>query len=362
MIRQSTMIGALALCALAMPGLALDRANAQSADNIALYKGPDRAQRLLEGARKEGQITVYSSMIVDQALRPLIDGFVQKYPFIKPQYVREDPPQQIQKLTAEARANRRVADVVESTGIEVQMRAAGLNQPYWSPEAEPYGEARKDKDGMWVSTRVSYIGACYNPNLVKPEEAPKNFEDLLDPKWKGKLVWSANWFGSILFITGVRKFMGEEKAADYLRKLAQQNVISVPATNRVVVDRVMAGEYPICLDAFLHHPIISARKGAPVVSLPFNPVITLVSSVALPKNPPHPHAAMLFIDYLLSPEGQSKLKGADYFPAHPAVSASDDLAKIVPAKIGLKENFLTPEDLVEYLKVSRELYERLFVK
>ena len=155
---------------------------------------------------------------------------------------------------------------------------------------------------------------------MKAADAPKSFDDLLDPKWKGKLVWSSTIVGSILFITGVRTFMGEEKAATYLQKLATQDVVSVASANRVIVDRVMAGEYAICLDSFLHHPIISARKGAPVAPLPFDPVLTLVSSVVLPKNPPHPYAAMLFIDYLLSKDGQLKLQGADYFPAHPDVS------------------------------------------
>ena len=117
---------------------------AQSADNPAMYRGPDREQRLLDGARKEGQVTVYSSMIADQALRPLIDGFQAKYPFMKPQYVRDDPPQQLQKVMAEARAGRMVADVLESTGLEVPVRAANINQPFWSPQIEAYAPERRD--------------------------------------------------------------------------------------------------------------------------------------------------------------------------------------------------------------------------
>ena len=129
-------VGRLAVIALLTHGAG---AHAQGVDAIAMYKGEDRQQRLVEGAQKEGgQLTVYSSMIVDQALRPLLDGFQSRYPFMKPQYVREDPPQQLQKLSAEARANRRVGDVVESTGIETSVRAANLNQPFWSPEIEAY--------------------------------------------------------------------------------------------------------------------------------------------------------------------------------------------------------------------------------
>ena len=113
------------------------RAQRQSRD----VSGADREQRLIEGAKKEGQVTVYSSMIVDQALRPMIGGFEAKYPFVKPQYVRDDPPQQLQKVMAESRAGRMVADVLESTGLEVPVRAADINQPFWSPQIEAYDRA-----------------------------------------------------------------------------------------------------------------------------------------------------------------------------------------------------------------------------
>src|ERR1700740_371463 len=100
--------------------LSAGQAAAQSAasDNPAMYRGPDREQRLLDDARREGEVTVYSSMIVDQALRPIVDGFEAKYPFVKTKYVRDDPPQQLQKLMAESHSGHMVADVVESTGLE----------------------------------------------------------------------------------------------------------------------------------------------------------------------------------------------------------------------------------------------------
>jgi len=342
--------------------LCAGQAVAQSAgDNPAMYRGPDREQRLIEGAKKEGQVTVYSSMIADQALRPILNGFEAKYPFVKPQYVRDDPPQQLQKVMAESRANRMVVDVLESTGLEVPVRAANINQPFWSPQTEAYGKDHTDSENFWAPTRYSYLGACYNTNLVKPSDI-KSFADFLDPKWKGKIAWSGTVIGAMLFITGVRSFMGEEKALAYLQQLAKQDIVSIASANRVVVDRVMAGEHALCLDAFLHHPIISARKGAPVAPQPLDPVLTVVSSVMLPKSPPHPYAAMLFIDYLLSKEGQARLQGADYFPAHPDVPASPDLDKIVPRKIGLKENYISPAKMNSDLPKSRALYQELFAK
>lgn len=361
-----TVTGSIRSCLLAFGVFAafgaMPAAAQSAADNPAMYRGPDREQRLLDGAKKEGQVTVYSSMIADQALRPLIEGFQKKYPFMKAQYVRDDPPQQLQKMMAEARAGRMVADVLESTGLEVPVRKADIDQPFWSPEIEAYAPERRDPQNYWAPTRFSYLGACYNTNLVKPADLPKSFEDFADPKWKGKIAWSGTVIGAMLFITGVRNFMGEDKARTYLEKLAKNDIVSIPSANRVVVDRVMAGEYALCLDAFLHHPIISARKGAPVAPLPLSPVLTVVSSVMLPKAPPHPYSAMLFIDYLLSKDGQGQLKNAEYFPARPDVPALPDLDKIVPHKIGLKENFIAPSKMNEDLAKSRALYQELFAK
>ena len=132
-MRVAALIRSCLLVASAIPVCGAGHASAQSADNPAMYRGPDREQRLIEGARNEGQVTVYSSMIADQALRPILNGFEAKYPFVKPQYVRDDPPQQLQKVMAESRAGRMVADVLESTGLEVPVRAANINQPFWSP-------------------------------------------------------------------------------------------------------------------------------------------------------------------------------------------------------------------------------------
>ncbi len=167
----------------------------------------------------------------------------------------------------------------------------------------------------------------------------------------------------MLFITGVRNFMGEEKALAYLRELAKQDIAPIASANRVVVDRVMAGEYALCLDSFLHHPIISARKGAPIAPLPLDPVLMVVSSVMLPKAPPHPHAAVLFIDYLLSKEGQEKLQGADYFPAAPGGAgfgrprqdrAAEDRAD---ARISSR-----PVKMNADLARSRSIYQELFAR
>ena len=125
----------------------------------------------------------------------------------------------------------------------------------------------------------------------------------------------------------------------------------------------MAGEYALCLDAFLHHPIISARKGAPVAPLPLDPVLTVVSSVMLPKAPPHPYSAMLFIDYLLSKDGQAEIAGRRLFPgASRTFLPRPTSTRSCRSKIGLKENFIAPAKMNAELPKSRALYQELFAK
>lgn len=359
-LRRTTqfVISSAAALVLTTASVAVDAASI--IDKLATYKGADRAQILEAGARKEGTLTFYTAMIVDQAVRPLKAAFEKKYPFVELKYARNNPGIMVQKMIAESRAGRPVADVAESAGIEAAMKRSGLARPFWSPAVDKWPANRKDPEGYSVPSRYSYLGLSYNKNLISKNQVPKSFEGLLDPKLKGKMIWSKSVAGGPLFITAVRNFMGEAKAMAYLEKLGKQDIASTTASNRAVLDRVVAGEYALSLDAFLHHPIISAAKGAPVAPQPIEPVLTIVSSVLLPKNPPHPHAALLFIDFLLSKDGQQILREARYFPAHPEVEPLDMLSVIVPSKIGLKENFISPDHLSREHKNSSKIFKKYF--
>ena len=131
----------------------------------------------------------------------------------------------------------------------------------------------------------------------------------------------------MMFITFIRLVMGEEKGEAYLRDLSKQNVANLTGSPREVVNKVMQGECAIAIDIFLHHPVISAQKGAPVAPQPLEPVMSNASVVTLAKGTTHPHAAMLLIDYLLSKEAQQVLEKADYLPAHPDVKPQSTLAR-----------------------------------
>jgi ABC-type Fe3+ transport system substrate-binding protein len=164
-----------------------------------------------------------------------------------------------------------------------------------------------------------------------------------------------------LFVTNLRVAWGDDKAMAYLRRLRAQNIVNFGAGNpRTLVDRVIAGEYPIALQIFAHHPLISAAKGAPVTTQLLAPVASSAGTLVIPKGSRHPHAAALLMDFLLSKEGQKILATAEYLPVRPDVEPLAQIASIVPSRAGVAENFVSPEKLNTYTESSAKVVEDLF--
>lgn len=337
-------------------------ASAQTGDDILLYKGADREQKLIEGAKKEGQVVIYSALIVSQAMRPIADKFGKKYPFVKISYWRADSEDIAAKISAEVRANNVVADVFEGTGVGELVVQAGQAQPYSTPAIEAFPPEYRDPNGMWTPTRLSYYSMAYNTRLVPPDKVPKTYEALLEPQWKGKMAWRiGSASGTPLFITNLRLAWGEEKAKAYFEKFKEQKIVNFGAGSaRTLVDRVIAGEYAIALNIFAHHPLISKGKGAPVNSQLHDPVASTAATMGVVKGTKHPYAAMLLIDYILSKEGQQILADAEYFPADPAVPPLPSLTSVVPKTAGVPENFIGPDKLTKYTDSSEEIFQKLF--
>jgi iron(III) transport system substrate-binding protein len=347
---------------LVVTGLTATTAVAQAPDDILTYTGKDRTERLIEGAKREGRVTYYSGMIVNQALRPLTAAFQKKYPFIKMAHWRADSEDILTRVTTEIRGNNLVADAIEGTGVGELAVRANLAQPVWSPQLADIPEYMRDPRRLWSPTRMSYFGIAYNTRLVPAGTQPKTYEDLLDPKWKGKMAWPAlTPVGAPLFVTNLRLTWGEDNAIAFLKRLRTQNIINFGAGNpRTLVDRVIAGEYSIALQIFAHHPLISAGKGAPVSSQLLPPVASASGTLVIPKGARNPHAALLLLDFLLSKEGQQILTAAEYLPVRGDVDPMPQIAPIVPSRAGVKENFVTPENLNAYTESSSKIVEELF--
>ena len=280
----------LAVWFLALP----HNAAALTVDEVALLKGPGRQKILEDGAKKEGKLLWYSTLIVNQALRPIKESFEKKYPFIQIEYYRADSDQLAQKMIAEYQAKRFDVDTLDGTSTIVLIKKAGYLQRFFSPQLNDYPANLKGADGYWAVPNVYFMTLGYNTKLVRPNEVPKSMNDLLDPKWKGKMVWSTSGgSGAPIFIGNTLMTMGQENGMAYLRSLARQDVAKTTASNRAVLDMVIAGEYAIAINIFNYHAVISQKAGAPVDWQALEPVPGQVKTLGLAKNAPHPHASML---------------------------------------------------------------------
>lgn len=348
------------LIALAIGLFSAHLAVARTVAEIAQLAGSDRQRILEEGARADGEVLLYTSLVVQQAAEPIKAGFERKYPFVKMTFVRAGSAQLVQRVLAENRARANRSDVVIA-GAGPALAQTGFLQPFNSPEIAAYPKDHIGPNNIYAPTRFSYQGIGFNTRLVKPADAPKTYEDLLDPKWRGKMVWSSSQeTGAPFFITQIRQIMGEAKGLDYLKKLGQQNIAVQSASIRAVLDRVIAGEYAIGISMALHHIAISESKGAPVGGTAPDPVMARAEYIVLLKGAPHPYAAMLLIDFVLGEDGQRILAKAKYFPARPDVPPRPEMRAYVPRNMGKRESIVSDDVLNRERARSTELFHQLF--
>jgi len=315
---------------------------------------------LAAAAQKEGQVVWYSTLIVNQIVRPLVDAFEKKYPGISVHYARATNSDTALKIINESRARRLQADVFDGTNSIYPLLEAKLVAAYPPKEAASYPAEIKDPAGYWTAMNLFFLTAAYNTSLVKPEDVPKTYEDLLDPKWKGKIAWTNDPTpqGPPGFINNILTIMGQDKGMAYLRRFAAQQPVFIPASQRVVLDKVIAGEYPLAVMTFNHHSAISAAQGAPVAWIKMEPLSESVNLIGILKDSPHPNAARLLEEFILSEEGQKVLADNDYVPANPAVPAKVPALK--PDAGHFKVNVVTPDmardDLPKWTAIYKELF------
>ena len=331
-------------------------------EKIAQLKDPGRQKILEEGAKKEGKLVWYTTLIVDGAVRPMVAAFQKKYPFIKVDYYRADSGVLFQKAKAEFDANRHLADILDGTTPIPPARDAGMLRPFYSPELKNIQELYIDPEHYWVAQNVYYMVLAYNTEMVPAAQAPKTDEDLLNPRWKGKMAWStSSGSGGPQVIGGFLKLYGEEKGLQYLKKLAAQDVANIQGSGRNVLDKVIAGEYAIGLNMFHDHILPSVEQGAPVKGVPLRPAVNSIAQVmALLKNAPNPCAAMLFIDFFCSDEGQSVMKTAHYTP--PSKNIKPEKSDLVPEYGNFKIQFLDTYYIGKNSSKWQTIFKDLFLK
>ena len=324
-----------------------------SAAELAFYQGADREKILLEGAKKEGQVTFYTSNT--WVAGPVSQEFEKKYPFVKANVWRSDSKALLKRLTEEVTAGRFLADVIETSPeyIAILVREKML-QEYLAPELKAYeDEAKiKGKKGVYAWTnREIYISLGFNTKLIPPVEAPKTVKDYLDPKWKGKMSIAGTTTG-VQWIGALMESMGRE----FVEKLSAQEINVQNISGAALSGLVASGEVPLSPTIFNSNIFTHKRDGAPVEWRPVEPVIAGVGTSGMVINSPRPYAALLFLDYLHSKFGQEVAMKGGISSARKDIGSLEQKFK----KVYIESKY-TPEEYEKKIDDWEGLMRRLFI-
>ncbi len=284
---------------------------------LSALKGPERLQRLVEGAKKEGLVSIYTSMPVDD-ITALTSAFEQKYG-VKSKVWRSGSEKILQRGLLEAKASRYEVDVFETNGpeMEVLSREKILQQSNAPGLADLIPQAIPPHR-EWIATRLNIFTCAYNTKLVRKEDLPKTYADLLDPKWKGKLAVEAedsDWLAETVLK------MGEEKGIALFKEIAKRNGVSVRKGHTLLANLVASGEVPLGLTLYNYKIEQMKNSGAPVDWFSLDPTVARPNGNGVARNAPHPHAALLFQDFELT-DGQAILGKRDFIPTSTKVPSN----------------------------------------
>jgi iron(III) transport system substrate-binding protein len=265
---------------------------------------PEQRQKtLVEKAKPEREIAFYSSLQAQQ-IDPFTQAFRKRYPFVKVNPYRVSGNRQVIKIQTEMNAGHHLFDVTNGAAEQAsELKKIGAIDPYASPQREFFPGSSQDKEGYFTSLYAIPIVLGYNTNLVKRADAPRSYEDLLHPKWKGNMFLddeAYEWFAVLL------KHFGREKGLQYMRNLAKQDLRMV--RGRTAQSQLLAaGERPLAIALSGHTVWELKTKGAPLEGVILDPYFAQANKLMLARHAPHPCAAALFIDWALSEEGQSMI-------------------------------------------------------
>ncbi|MDB5761917.1 MAG: fbpA 2 [Herminiimonas sp.] len=323
-------------------------AQTKNASEAFSYQGTDRQKRLVEGARKEGELTVYTSAPVDDMV-VFTAAFEKKYG-IKVKLWRSGSDKVLQRTVVEARAGRYDVDVIDTNGPQLEsLHREKLLQEVKSPYLADLIPQAIQPHREWVGTRVNIFALAYNTKLVRKEDLPKTYQDLLNPKWKGRLGMEAEdseWFA------GVISELGEAPGLKLFRDIATTNGLSVRKGHTLLTQLVASGEVPLAIAIYNYKAEQLKNKGAPIDWFVIAPAMARPNGVGITKRAPHPHAAVLFYDFMLT-DAQPLLLGRDYVPTNKTV---DTPLNKVPLK------FIDPTLVLDSDEKWTKLYEEIITK
>lgn len=301
-----------ALVALAAPIVARSALAAPDSPHRAIYtyQGADREARLDAEARRQREVWIYTSLNLKDSV-PLTEAF-EKRTGVKTKLWRASSEKVLQRAVTEARAGRFTCDILETNGPEMEaLYREHLLEAFFSPHFTDLPAAAFPRHRHYVADRFNFFTIGYNTNLVKPEEVPNAYEDLVHPRWAGRVGMEGSdvdWFAAMV------KLMGEEKGLAFFRKLADSRP-QIRTGHTLMAELVASGEIPLAATLYNHNIERLVVKGAPVKWKAVAPTFGRPNAIGVARHAPHPHAAMVFADFMLSKEGQTILKDRNRVPA-----------------------------------------------
>ena len=284
---------------------------------VYLYKGGDREAKLLEGARKEGPVNIYTSLNTRDS-GPITEAFEKKYG-VKTLLWRSSSEKVLQRAVTEAQAGRFLCDVLETNGPEMEaLYREKLLTEFFSPHFKDLPLAAFPRHRNYVADRFNFFVIGYNTKLVRPEEVPNSYLDLIHPRFAGRVgieSGDSDWFAAVM------KSMGEEKGMAFFRQLAA-NKPQMRTGHTLLAELLSSGEVAIAATIYNHNVEKMALRGAPVKWKALTPTFGRPNAIGVAARAANPHAALLFADFMLSPQGQTLIKERSRVPSSLAVETS----------------------------------------
>jgi iron(III) transport system substrate-binding protein len=306
------------------------------------------AEPQLECARKEGEVMVYHSTQLED-LKPVFDAFTKKYGISVKDW-RSSSENVVQRVISEARANRHTVDLIENNSPE--MEATRREKLLRRMDSRHFAELRPGTlpaHHEYATSTMDVFVQAYNTDKVKREELPKTFDDLADPRWKGRLGIELDdeaWFGTLL------DNLGQEKGLKLFNDIVARNGVSVRKGHTLLAQLVATGEVPLALTVYNYKPPQIKAKGGKIDWIVLQPAIAQLHGVAVTAKAPHPCAAALLFDFFLG-EGQPILAARDFVPANSKV----------PSPFGdMPIKFIDPAEALDKQDQWIKLYEETVVK
>lgn len=294
-----------------------DFAQAQVPEDLwrALEKLPaaEREKKLVEGAKKEGEMVWYTNSGIENATR-YIQGFKKKYPFINANFWRSKTRQVTQRIVSEANAGKHLVDVIKpSTDLLPILLEKNIIGKYDTPIRSIYPAHAKSP--FYTNMNYAFRVFAFNPRKVSAKDVAKSWEDLLQPRWKGEVLFDESSLEEVMALLGA---WGKDRTVSYLNKLTQQQLL-IRVGRDTTTQMMMAGEAQMAVTTYGYNNESLRATNAPIDWVAQDLIPTLIYPLTLARNAPHPHAAALFYDYLISEEGQRLIAREGRVVAHPKV-------------------------------------------